>query len=280
MVSKPKEVTVSPEKNQGGSNLSDDLPNWLVFSLILVAIITIFILGLYFSQFNGPWGSQDRFAQFGDFIGGTLNPILGFATVGLLVWSIRIQLKELKETREELKATKNETARSADALLAQVRLASQDFKLREITRAINEQVQRYDELISNTIINSNQYVSCLRSLSPHTLSLKELLNGIWHDHPLNSEQLIRFQTVSQSDYIDKSSEVPWEDCVSIVIIIGALSIEYEHYSSSIGDDKLSIVSLINFQNNYRRSKKLKFFINDENLDSVIDLASKYINIKP
>ncbi len=38
-------------------------------------------------------------AQFGDFVGGTLNPILTFITIALLIWSIRIQMSELKATR-------------------------------------------------------------------------------------------------------------------------------------------------------------------------------------
>lgn len=41
------------------------------------------------------------FAQFGDYFGGVLNPILTFATVILLYFSIRIQDKELNEIRRE-----------------------------------------------------------------------------------------------------------------------------------------------------------------------------------
>jgi uncharacterized membrane protein len=65
--------------------------------LILILVFTI--LFTYFSHFSGDFGSQEVFGAFGDFIGGTLNPILSFATIALLIWSIRLQRKELIETR-------------------------------------------------------------------------------------------------------------------------------------------------------------------------------------
>ncbi len=43
----------------------------------------------------------------GDFIGGLLNPLLTFATVCLLIWSIRIQQKELSAATKVLKQTKD-----------------------------------------------------------------------------------------------------------------------------------------------------------------------------
>lgn len=48
----------------------------------------------------------EQFAQTGDFFGGFLNPILTFATIALLVWSIRLQMDELKQVSEELRMTK------------------------------------------------------------------------------------------------------------------------------------------------------------------------------
>lgn len=69
------------------------------WTLIFLAITLILF---YFFNFYNTVLSQESTAQFGDFFGGVLNPILGFATVILLVWSIQIQLKELKLTRDEL----------------------------------------------------------------------------------------------------------------------------------------------------------------------------------
>ena len=60
------------------------------------------LLFYFYNFFNTTILTQGSAAQFGDYLGGILNPILGFATVTLLVWSIQIQLRELKLTRDEM----------------------------------------------------------------------------------------------------------------------------------------------------------------------------------
>jgi len=76
---------------------------FIVTLLVAVAALALAILFVYFSNFNGNYGTQEVFGAFGDFIGGTLNPVFGFATIVLLIWSIRLQRKELVETRIEFK---------------------------------------------------------------------------------------------------------------------------------------------------------------------------------
>ena len=71
-----------------------------------MAIFLVFLVNLLSIGKSG-------FGEWGDFFGGVLNPILTFLTfMGLLI-TIVIQQKELRESRRELK-------RSADALLEQV----------------------------------------------------------------------------------------------------------------------------------------------------------------
>ena len=47
--------------------------------------------------------SKSDLGTFGDFLGGILNPILSTLTIVLLIWSIRVQLNELKISREQHK---------------------------------------------------------------------------------------------------------------------------------------------------------------------------------
>ena len=70
------------------------------FALICIVLIT------YFSNFHGSLSKTDStWGTFGDFIGGTLNPILAALGFYWLTASIRLQLKELRDTREVLKET-------------------------------------------------------------------------------------------------------------------------------------------------------------------------------
>jgi hypothetical protein len=78
--------------------------------LIFVFVIVISSLAIkHFESFgfehvdNGIRYTRSDLGTLGDFIGGLLNPILTFLTVCLLIWSIRIQMVELRLTREELK---------------------------------------------------------------------------------------------------------------------------------------------------------------------------------
>jgi hypothetical protein len=80
--------------------------NW-----ILVVAIFLFIGLLVIYYFNifpldeiekGKWGT------FGDFIGGTLNPLFALFSLFAIIYTIKIQTKELELSREELEATRKE----------------------------------------------------------------------------------------------------------------------------------------------------------------------------
>jgi hypothetical protein len=61
----------------------------------------------------------DILGTWGDFVGGTLNPILTFATFIGLLYTIHLQQRELRLTRNELRLTREEFERSSNALEAQ-----------------------------------------------------------------------------------------------------------------------------------------------------------------
>lgn len=101
------------------------------FSIILLILITsIFISYANSFDFLLPNKSEaisyaelrGMFGATGDFFGGMLNPILSFITVLLLIYSIKIQLKELSATRGEL-------ALSRAAQEAQVKTIEKEFNM-------------------------------------------------------------------------------------------------------------------------------------------------------
>lgn len=77
-----------------------------IYSLVIYIALGIFALLLVTYRINFDGGlsnSREVWGQFGDFLGGTLNPILGFATVIILVLTLKTQRKELKESRKAIK---------------------------------------------------------------------------------------------------------------------------------------------------------------------------------
>ena len=111
----------------------------LVGFIIAVVVAAAFVvLSVYLTKFNGQLGNQELFGQFGDYLGGVLNPILGFATVVLLVVSLKLQMNELTLTRQELIAANVEASLSREAMQAQVAHLDKEAKLNEIIRLLND----------------------------------------------------------------------------------------------------------------------------------------------
>ncbi|GCF89638.1 hypothetical protein [Shewanella sp. M-Br] len=135
-----------------------ELPKWILTMIAIIASIALALLSTYFLNFNGSFGNQGDFGTFGDFLGGVLNPILGFATVFLLIWSLKMQVKELALsnqqlalTRQELKETKEETALSRKAMEAQVAHLKQDAKLTELQGVLKAQLDIINDHLATQV---------------------------------------------------------------------------------------------------------------------------------
>ena len=68
------------------------------FALVFVGLVVA-----YLWQFGGKGLSplQEHWGQFGDYLGGVLNPLLGYASVVLLALTLHAQHKVLEETRRQ-----------------------------------------------------------------------------------------------------------------------------------------------------------------------------------
>ena len=78
---------------------------WIV-AFAIVAIIVVygfyffkFFSGFKFSDQTGVWGT------FGDYVGGILNPILSFFSLIAISLTLTLQIKELKNSKDESKRT-------------------------------------------------------------------------------------------------------------------------------------------------------------------------------
>ncbi|HWV16042.1 MAG TPA: hypothetical protein VN030_11495 [Cellvibrio sp.] len=86
------------------------------------------------------------YGQFGDAIGGVLNPILSFITVCLLVWSIRVQLYELSETREEIR-------KSAEALKEQANINKSEYDRKQLEDSCNYYFEQLSHLFKREVFS-------------------------------------------------------------------------------------------------------------------------------
>lgn len=100
---------------------------------IFVATAIVIPLKLFISRFGEqePSSNPEHWGQFGDFLGGTLNPILAFASFMALLYTIRLQTKQLKLSADELTATRIELEAS--------RIAQQDS-----SKSLKVQLEKLD----------------------------------------------------------------------------------------------------------------------------------------
>jgi hypothetical protein len=132
---------------------------WL---FVVLGSISLSLIAFYYFNFGYRlemgFGNQADFGAFGDFLGGVLNPILGFATVGLLIWSLKMQRDELSLSRQELaltrlelKETKEETALSRQAMQEQVEHLKNDSSLKELRELLSMQMNFIDASLNYSL---------------------------------------------------------------------------------------------------------------------------------
>ncbi|MCU7920147.1 MAG: hypothetical protein KZQ95_17580 [Candidatus Thiodiazotropha sp. (ex Epidulcina cf. delphinae)] len=103
---------------------------WLAWILAIASAIGAAVFIYYFLNFNGQLSQkQEIWGVFGDYIGGTLNPVFSFLALVALLLTIVLQSKELEQSRNELK-------RTADASATQAAYFSSQQKREDIYKLI------------------------------------------------------------------------------------------------------------------------------------------------
>lgn len=155
------------ERGNEPESISSVETGWLIFSAVVMFCLVFGVLITYFSHFGSELGDQGEFGTFGDFLGGTLNPIFGFSTVVLLVWSIQIQVRELKDTRKEFK-------RSADAQ-EQIEIA-QKMELEFYKK--KGSVENLKNELADSKVNLKELLNMKLSLDTGVTSLHNIFMGL------------------------------------------------------------------------------------------------------
>lgn len=136
-------------KMEADSSKNFTLAGWLIAVFGLFSIIII--IGVYNFRFSGGLAlTHQHFAEFGDYFGGVLNPILTALTIVLLVYSLRLQLHELRNSTTELRNSSHELKNNR-ITLEETRLVHEDnVRVQQLNVLIPIAVKRLDVYIVNT----------------------------------------------------------------------------------------------------------------------------------
>lgn len=143
----------------------------------LILLVALFYVAIATNQV--PLSeSLEQWGTFGDFFGGILNPIFALFAFYWLTYSVRLQIKELKETREELSKAalaQQESARHQEAI---ARLEGENIKIQKeivesqkITLEVQQRqitIQNFENVLFELFRSKNDIVSNLK-FSPKML---------------------------------------------------------------------------------------------------------------
>jgi len=123
--------------------------------ITIAVIMIIIVLSFYFFNFTGGELSLSKihgdWGTFGDYMGGTLNPLLAFLSLIALLTTIKIQSKELRATTTEMN-------NSSTALQEQ----SQSIKLQNFENTFFKMIDVHNSIISDLALekftNAERYI--------------------------------------------------------------------------------------------------------------------------
>ena len=130
-----------------GPKMPTSLPSKKIWWVLSIPIIFFFgSIGAYRLQFGSALsGDQETWGQFGDYLGGLINPVVGLITIVLLILTLTAQRAELAAQRQELALQRKESQRSADALDAQHKA----IQLQSFEQTLFKWFDNYRELIQS-----------------------------------------------------------------------------------------------------------------------------------
>ncbi len=141
----------------------------LMMAVLIVALTALIgVIGLYLWNFSGEMSvKHDIWAQFGDFLGGTLSPVLSFLALFALLLTIILQSYELRLTRQEMELSRIAQQKTERALADQAttlhdqlaeakRSANTETFLRAVDRLQEENVRKAREVIFRLSIDEKK----------------------------------------------------------------------------------------------------------------------------
>lgn len=130
-------------------------PNRLLWILGGAAVAAfLIVLGLYISYFKNLSVTNDSatWGTFGDYLGGTLNPIISFLALIGLLYTIHQQAQEMQATREELKQAAEQQRQQVEQQSRQ----SEIFNLQQFESTFFSLLEQHNKIIEKVETDLNK----------------------------------------------------------------------------------------------------------------------------
>lgn len=134
--------------------------DWAIWGSFLVVVgATAGAIGAYYNHFgrnlgNGFSEKVEVWAQFGDYFGGLLNPVIAFVAFLWLVRSVKLQQEELRKMNTEIEATRR-LQEKQDARAEEAAMIAGFSNIIEMTKANMESCRNKIKTLESTFIDSD-----------------------------------------------------------------------------------------------------------------------------
>lgn len=151
----------------------------------IVVLAMLLVVGTYAVQFPGWLASQEpqHWAQFGDYVGGVLNPLIAFfALIGLFVTLLQNRIQTADNARN-LELARQQSRRAQEEFDAESR-QQRFFKLVEWTRATGIDIQTNGELTSlvEHVLSLIKTCPSEQEFADRSISQFESHSGSWRNY--------------------------------------------------------------------------------------------------
>lgn len=126
---------------------------------IIGLLVAIYVVYFYFWLGQEAAIDAEKWGQFGDFIGGLLNPLVAFAAFYWLTQSVKLQKQELGDTRKALEDSAAAQVEQADSSRRSVRIGA----LSALLNSVQSDLATQESLLNNFLVGQpvgslqNQY---------------------------------------------------------------------------------------------------------------------------
>lgn len=243
---------------------------FLIMAAIFAVTLMVLVLVLYFSNFHGPRSDLNAdWGAFGDFLGGTLNPIFSLLAFFALIYTIKLQSIELRNSAEQLE-------KSAGSLsLQNTYIEKQNFESTFFN--LIENYRRQTDQLAFAIQKGGKVIECnFNYLKTHAGELvtkidNRVKTGDVADNAALKE-LPAFRALINpllDQFFDGDGNYSIRLCKGIFFII-----RFIDKSTLAEDDKIFYISILENQLTLSEITVLYFFIIQKD-DSIVEVVKKY-----
>lgn len=169
---------------------------WFAFGMLLITG------GIYFYNFNGILSNDNaKWGTFGDFIGGTLNPIFALFSLFAIIYTIKIQTEELELTRSEME--KSTKAQEEQSISFAKQIAS--IKLQTFENTFFNLLEHYNNLIDPMYEGLDEFYSDLMCESSIIVAFQNANKSIKKTYFMTLYQLLKFVKNEEDKFNDDPS---------------------------------------------------------------------------